>query len=230
MMFLTSDQDFCTDKELEYFLNLLTQYDAKLLLFVTNKSRLIDDYDNGLLKFGIHPNFLTLLCKPRLRAIFASQFNKKKRDYHRFIRRSKHGNSVEAILDHCLQLVPNASLMRSHYWITSSIIFREAVKRKIKVDVSLFIPYEKVIQFQHDTPHGPIIRISYNFEDAYMLKYFPDFNSSKSESYSDIMILNFHPVHVYNNKKINNFFQSLISNNSFKQHLEEIPSLKNQLK
>ena len=65
----------------------------------------------------------------------------------RNVRKTSHGNSVKEVFDHCLQLVPSASIMRAHYLITSPTIFHEAAKRNIDVDLSLFLHDHPIIRF-----------------------------------------------------------------------------------
>ena len=104
-----------------------------------------------------------------------------------------------------MQLVPTATMMRAHNLITASTIFREAVKRNINHDLSLFIPENPIVRFSVPTIHGNIERLSFNYMDSYNRSHNLEFNQSLSSS-----ILVFHPVHIYNDIKIFNFLETLL--------------------
>lgn len=221
MLYLTFDQDFCSDSELADLFQTLTKYDAKAVVFVTNESKLFNDYDNGLITLGIHPNFLPILHKPSVKTRLLSPFIKSKRDYMRNIRKTTHGNSVKEVFDYCMELVPSATIMRTHYLVSSTTILSEAAKHGIKMDISTFMPYESGFSFIKYTPFGFLTMKTYSYEDAYMLAYDPSFDITKlfSMAESSDIILNFHPTRVVNDLLIDYAFHKLVMNYHFNKEI-----------
>lgn len=171
---LTFDLDWCSDEVLHYTLNKLIHNKVPATFFVTHKNNLLDVIRKfDFFELGIHPNFN---------------------------RNTTHGNSVEEIINHCLNIVPEAISSRSHGLNISSDKLISMMQKGIKIDCSIFMPeVEKLEKFSFGIYENEISRIPYNWEDDYEF-----YQENKKYIFNDIVhysnkILDFHPVHVYLN-------------------------------
>lgn len=177
---VTIDTDWASDEVMEYAIDLLLKYKVKTTWFITNDSnatrKLFDNRD--IFEVGIHPNFL---------------FN------------STQGSSVEEIMFNLLSIHPQAKIMRTHSLYQSTPMFETVLNKfpGIKIDVSLFLPYEKHISsHRYYTVSGYnrayIVRIPYIWEDDYeMYLPKPNFKFDMGRfSGNGIKIFDFHPIHI----------------------------------
>jgi hypothetical protein len=112
---ITLDTDWAPDWAIDRCADLLIDRETKATWFVTHESdaifRLRERPD--LFELGIHPNF-----GPD----------------------SSHGDTVEEVLEHCLEIVPEAACVRTHGLIQSPEIYDELIDlTAIRTDVSLFV-------------------------------------------------------------------------------------------
>lgn len=114
---LTLDIDWAPDCTIEWIARTLVARQVRAPRFVTHLSpaveRLRDHPD--LFQLGIHPNFLA---------------------------GSSHGDTTDAVLGHCMGLVPEALTMRSHALVQSPpILGRVMSQTPVVTDLSLYLPY-----------------------------------------------------------------------------------------
>lgn len=155
-------------------MDLCSKYAAAATIFVTHNSPLLKSAMSkpNLFEFGVHPNFLP---------------------------RSSHGNSMEEILDYCLEMVPGAVSVRTHGLYQSSPYLLMAAQKGLINEVSTLLPLHKnlypVIVPYTTSPLLRTIKIPYFWEDDVMHK-FSDWDWDRQVDGGDIEIYDFHPIHV----------------------------------
>ena len=175
---LTFDVDWAPDFVIDFVAERLIASQVRSTWFVTHISPAIERLRQypELFELGIHPNFLP---------------------------NSTHGTSIDGILSHCMDLVPEATSMRTHGLAWSSQIFARILQdTPIEVDVSIFLPYQN-----HVTPvlfrYGDqaLWRIPYFWEDDIeMYNPVPEWSLAKlTRSIVGLRIFDFHPIHLYLN-------------------------------
>lgn len=175
---ITLDLDWAPDFVIDFVAEHLITRRVRATWFVTHSSPAVDRLrlHPDLFELGIHPNFMA---------------------------HSTHGNEPEAVLDHCMHLVPQATSMRTHGLMQSFRLLALVLeKTRIRTDLSLFLPHMpslQPIEFWWD--RKLLWRIPYFWEDdlemerptpAWLLAAMP----SRS---SGLRALNFHPIHIYLN-------------------------------
>lgn len=196
---ITLDIDWCPDFVIDFVASILVEHNIKATWFVTHKSpaiKCLANYSN-LFELGIHPNFLP---------------------------NSSHGNNIKDIINTCLEMVPDAISMRTHYLHQSDKIFEFIVQNtSIKVDSSILLPLMPAIQpleyFYVETTRS-LVRMPYYWEDYIeMLRPEPRWQSIQyiCRGYG-LKILNFHPIHIYLNSNSTLKYQEL------KKHVSNLQS------
>jgi hypothetical protein len=105
---LTSDLDWASEYCIENFLSIIDQFSIKATIFVTHESAAIRRAsDEGRIELGIHPNFL---------------------------QQSTHGDSINSVLKHVLDLVPRAIAARCHHHFTGPEIERALTNYGLRID------------------------------------------------------------------------------------------------
>ena len=176
---ITLDIDWGPDYAIDFAANLLIEAQVKATWFVTHDSpaiRRLRHYPD-LFELGIHPNFLP---------------------------GTTHGKTESEILDHCIGLVPQARVVRTHGLVQTSNLLEKIIdETPISVDVSLFLPHaaslEPVVYYWESGKR--LVRLPFMWED--------DFEMVRPDSVWDLgrvidhgtglMIMDFHPIHVYLN-------------------------------
>ena len=174
---LTLDIDWAPDFIIDFAADLLIDRDVRATWFMTHASPAIDRLRDhpDLFELGIHPNFQT---------------------------GSTHGDTPEAVLDHCLSIVPEATSTRSHGLVQSSSLLRLlACEPSITVDVSLFLPGATGLQpIDYRLPEGALTRMPYFWEDDYeMIQRSPSWELEPLSFSPGLKIFDFHPFHIYLN-------------------------------
>lgn len=175
---ITLDIDWAPDFAIDVTARLLADLGVRATWLVTHASpavrRLADRPE--LFELGIHPNFG---------------------------HGSSHGASPEAVLDHCLALVPDARTVRTHSLVQSTPLLDLILARTtIEADLSIFLPYATNIRLVPYTRHGrTIFRVPYLWEDDYeFAQPTPDWGASaRLVGRPGVRVFNFHPIHVYLN-------------------------------
>lgn len=178
MIAITLDIDWAPDFAIDFTAEKLVSAGVKATWFVTHASPAVDrlrEHPN-LFELGIHPNFYP---------------------------GSTHGDTPEAVLNHCMELVPDAISMRTHGIVQSSKLLDLVMEQTpIRVDTSIFLPrasHVKPFVF-HGGTGGLLIRVPYVWEDDYEMRC-PDpiWDPENMAMTPDIQVLNFHPIHIYLN-------------------------------
>lgn len=177
---ITFDVDWAPDAAIDAVAELLVDARVAATWFVTHASPAVDRLREHpeLFELGIHPNFLA---------------------------GSTHGATPEAVLEHCMSLVPEARSMRTHGLVQSSALL--ALVRSttpIAVDASLFLPYAPAIApVRYPMPVGELVRVPYYWEDdAEMYRPRPVWDLDRIlGTATGLTVLNFHPIHAYLNSR-----------------------------
>lgn len=169
------DIDWAPDWAIEETLNICRLANVPVTLFVTHASPYIDSLrTDPLIEFGIHPNFLP---------------------------QSSHGETQDEVLKFCMDLVPEATAIRSHALVQSSHLFNLIADRypNIITDVSLLLPLHQNLQptdlYAGDTLRR-ITRLPYFWEDD-TLAAFPNWDwNNPIPDHAGLRIFDFHPTFV----------------------------------
>lgn len=172
---LTFDIDWAPDWCVETCLDICRKASIPATIFVTHKSKLIDEINNDpLFELGIHPNFFP---------------------------GSSHGNENRDILDYCLDIVPAATSFRTHGLYMSSPLLSliSDEYETLRTDVSIFMPFNihlRPTSVYMGEKNRRIVRIPYFWEDDAAASC-PGWNwKIEIMPSSGLKIFNFHPIHV----------------------------------
>lgn len=176
---LTFDIDWAPDWMIAQCMEICDAARIPAIYFVTHRSDILDDMKKcSGIELGIHPNFLP---------------------------RSSHGASMELVLDHCLDIVPDARVMRTHSLVQSSRLLHFIEKETlIESDMSLFIPFAHDLRPSRiffETGSRGLRRFPYYWEDD-LAACWPGWQwDSRFNWPTGLKIFDFHPIHVALNMK-----------------------------
>jgi hypothetical protein len=129
-----------------------------------------------LFELGIHPNFLP---------------------------GSTHGDTPEAILRHCMTLVPEASSMRTHDLVQSTSLLRQiSAQSRITTDVSVFLPYTPYLRpVAYLWSSCTLLRMPFFWADDHeMQQSAPCWRLAPLLTVGKgLKVFAFHPIHIYLN-------------------------------
>lgn len=173
----TMDVDWAKEEVIEYALNYFKEANVPVTTFLTHKSEVIQSAlkdPKVKLQTGIHPNFFT---------------------------KSTHGSDFQSVISHCLDFKPTLPYSRSHGLMYSSNIMIELLKQNIFTDFSIVNPLGKPIKpIVFEIFNTTFKRYSFNWEDDMFFYYQNNENFFKLSNLNlDVLILNFHPIHIYLN-------------------------------
>lgn len=177
---LTFDVDWAPDWAIEDCLNICLKHNIPCTVFVTHSSSILKDLlSDPRIEVGIHPNFLE---------------------------GSSHGSKTEEVLDFCFDLVPDATVMRTHNLVQTTQLFGTIADnyRKIEIDCSIFLPNHtglRPVNMYYGITSRRITRIPYFWEDDHYAVD-PDCNwdgSFKKPETIGYKVFDFHPIHVVSN-------------------------------
>jgi len=188
MIVITLDMDWAPDLVIDWVADKLVEHNVKATWFVTHASPAVERLRqrSDLFELGIHPNFMI---------------------------GSTHGNSPEEVLNHCLEVVPEATSMRSHGLAQSTDILAKVIETaKIKTDVSIYLPRMMDVKpVRYNWGGGHLVRMPFIWED--------DFEIQKKDSEWELesllgvddglRIFNFHPIHIFLNSDNNYCYEEL---------------------
>jgi Polysaccharide deacetylase len=173
---VTLDLDWAPDDAIDTVAQLLDEAGVPATWFVTHASSAVARLraHEGF-ELGLHPNFLP---------------------------GSTHGDTVADVLQHCLELVPDATSMRTHALVQSTPILTEVLARTpIRVDASLFLPRAVHVEPIAYRWHGEtLVRVPYVWEDDVELE-----NGTLGDGLDALIhapglkVFDFHPAHVFLN-------------------------------
>jgi polysaccharide deactylase WbmS-like protein len=174
---LTFDVDWAPDFAIDAIADELVAAGVRSTWMITHSSPAVDRLRGrpDLFELGIHPNFLP---------------------------GSTHGETPEAVLDHCMALVPGATTMRTHALFQSSLLMRTVLERTpVRCDASLFL-----LEASHVAPvgfpgaGGSLVRVPYVWEDDIeMLAAEPTWSLDRFLARPGLQVLDFHPMLVWLN-------------------------------
>ncbi len=175
---LTVDVDWAPDFAIDFVAEQLIAHKVQATWFVTHLSPAIARLHRypDLFELGIHPNFLP---------------------------GSTDGETPEAVLSHCMELVPLATSMRSHALVQSTPLLHEVLtKTPITTDVSLFLPCAPNLEpvWYRRLGHS-LLRIPYFWEDDFEMEQgTPCWDLTPYLRVGDgLKVFDFHAIHVYLN-------------------------------
>lgn len=175
---ITLDVDWAPDFVIDWVAERLVARLVRATWFITHASPAIDRLRQhpDLFELGIHPNFLP---------------------------GSTHGDTPEAVLRHCMDLVPEAVSMRTHSLVQSSPLLELVMHSTlIKVDSSLFLPgLSHLRPFEYRIKGRTLWRIPFCWEDDFeMEKLEPIWRFAPHIATGEgLKVFNFHPIHIYLN-------------------------------
>jgi len=185
---LTIDIDWAPDFTIDFVAEQLIARQVRATWFVTHMSPAIarlNQYPN-LFELGIHPNFLS---------------------------GSTHGDTPDAVLRHCISLVPEASSVRTHFLFQSTLLLRQILTQSsITTDVSLFLPGTPYIRpVEWLCRRGTLLRIPYFWADDFeMERNLPCWRLAPHLGVGQgLKVFAFHPIHVYLNSADIEIYQTL---------------------
>ena len=172
---LTIDIDWACDDVLLDSINLIEEIGVPATWFVTHKTKhLARLRENDNFELGIHPNFVNLLD-------------------------SKDSDSAEKILDKLIEIVPEATSIRSHSMVQSSR-FMDLFKLKgMRYDCNHFIPEQSNITLKSWEIWNKIIKVPHFWEDD--VHCLCDDNASVENliSRDGLKVFAFHPINIFLN-------------------------------
>ena len=186
---ITLDIDWAPDYAIDFTASLLIEAQVRATWFITHDSPAVRRLKNfpHLFELGIHPNFLP---------------------------GTTHGVTESEILSHCMKIVPQARVVRTHGLVqTSNLLEKIIVEAPITVDVSLFLPHAKALEpvVYYWENGNSIVRLPYMWEDDFeMVRPDPIWDLKRLiDPGSGLMIMDFHPIHVFLNSVTLGTYQSI---------------------
>lgn len=177
---LTLDVDWAPDFMIDFAAAVLIEHKVRATWFVTHESpalaRLRQQSD--LFELGIHPNFFP---------------------------GSTHGKTPEAVLRHCMELVPDAVSVRTHGLFQSTPLLAQIMDQTpVKIDCSLFAPHAPNLgPVEYQWAQRTLLRLPYFWEDDFeMERAKPCWQLAPLLAKGPgLKIFDFHPVHIYLNSR-----------------------------
>lgn len=178
-MVLTFDIDWAPDFMIEYVANILINRQVKATWFVTHLSPALSQLrlHPELFELGIHPNFLS---------------------------NSTHGTNPGEVLNHCLEIVPEARSMRTHSLMQSTPLLNTIMMSQITLDSSIYLPHSEGIKpISYWWQGKEMLRLPIFWEDdlemerpdgCWTLKELTRFGEG-------LKIFDFHVIHIYMNAR-----------------------------
>lgn len=163
----TSDLDWAPEAAIRMTLELFRKNRIHPTIFVTHKSMEVERSKNEI-DLGIHPNF---------------------------IQPSSQGESMEEIIDYCVNLVPETKVFRAHRWYSSNDVYDRLLAKGFVYESNLCTGMDLVDPF---VQRSGMISFPVFFEDgAYILHSDKiDFGLVKQRFMQNgLKVINIHPMH-----------------------------------
>jgi hypothetical protein len=172
-VFLTLDMEWASDDSIKYVLDKVISNDAKITIFCTHETPLIDDLKNeSRIELGIHPNFNFLLNG----------------DF-------RYGKSIDDVLYYYKQIVPDCVSVRSHCLTSGSLFLRALSRHGLQFDCSPIIPASAgMLNRPWLSYYDNIIQVPILWEDDIHCMYNWAFHMGPYLNPDRLMVFNFHPV------------------------------------
>lgn len=179
-LLLSFDVDWAPDWAVERCASMCLDHNWQATFFVTHESKIVDMLKaEPQFEVGIHPNFAS---------------------------GSTHGGTPQEVIQYCLELVPDATSMRSHGFISSAALSTLVATRyrQIEVDTSVFLPFQSQIEPVRRYLGSPQTYL------AILPTWLSDMSSAQTPGWSwtelppkaaGICLVNVHPIHVALNSR-----------------------------
>lgn len=195
--FITLDMDWAHDDIIMDTLSLLEQTGTRATWFVTHATPLLQRIrENPQFELGIHPNFNNLLTGGT----------------------GTSANAEEA-LDRIMDIVPEATAVRSHSLTQSSPLLDLFKKRGLIYDCNTFIPHNAHIPLRPWHHWNGLVKVPHFWEDDVEA-------SGENPTYADLTtikgptkVFDFHPIHIFLNTDTPERYALA------RPHLQDIPNL-----
>lgn len=176
---ITMDTDWAPDFVVQSVLQALALKRLNATVFCTDSMN-IDFFEN--IEYGIHPNFMG---------------------------DSTQGHSEDEILQHLLNLYPEAKGIRTHRLYYHSGLNTKFLDHGLKYDSSIFLPFHPHIQ----SVKTGIIRFPYFWSDNIHICENMRFDILKIPNFDSpgLKIFDFHPIHIYLNTNDMNYYRRILS-------------------
>jgi hypothetical protein len=176
--FLTFDTDWAHDAAIADTIDLVEEAGVAATWFVTHDTPLLARLrENPLFEIGIHPNFNPLLAgEPRAGC-----------------------GSADEVLDRMLELVPEATAIRSHCLVQGGRLFELFRRKGLTHDCNAFLPESSGMTLRPWVDWSGLIRVPYFWEDDFWC------DTGRSSRFADLDTrpgvrgYDFHPIHVFLN-------------------------------
>lgn len=184
---VTIDIDWAADFMIDQVAEILAEHTIPCTWFCTHATPALARLRarSELFELGIHPNFLP---------------------------GSTHGEDMDAVLSHCLKIVPEAVSSRSHAVVQSGRLLSHLLSQTpIRNECSTFLPeMGGVYPLRHQLQSGVLTRLPFIWADDYHLcKQTPAWSASSLVQSPGLKVLTFHPVHIYLNSPSLAFYDEM---------------------
>jgi hypothetical protein len=183
---ITLDIDWAPDHAIDHAAEILREHGVRATWLVTHASEAVERLravDD--FELGIHPNFASA---------------------------STHGTDFAAVLAHCMELVPEATAMRTHHLFQMTPLFDVVLERTpIRADLSLYlhrapglvpVAFRSAGRTLHRFP-------TYWQDDQAMLEDVPCWDAATLLAPPGLKVFNFHPIHVLLNSRTFDGYRAL---------------------
>lgn len=176
---LTFDLDWAPDFAIDAVAELLVERRIRATWLITHASAAVDRLraHTDLFELGIHPNFRS---------------------------GSTHGSAIDAVLEHCMEIVPEAVSMRTHSLAQSTpLLARVLVTTPIRTDASLLLPRVNGLRpFEQPYDGNVLLRVPFDWEDDVEMEFAaPRWDARAVLREPGMRTFNFHPMLAYLNTR-----------------------------
>jgi len=191
--FLTIDVDWAPDEAIADTIDLLQSHGVASTWMITHETPLLSELRRASeVELGIHPNFNGLLEGHDTRGF----------------------SSASAVIENLVALVPEAKVVRSHSVAQSSPLLDLCAEHGLSHDVNMFIPSGSANICAPWKSWNGMTRVPYIWEDDVWCLYEATDQREITPleiytSYKGIVVINFHPIHVYLNTEKLERYESL---------------------
>ena len=175
--FLTFDIDWAADFVVEPLIKLLEDSEIKATWFVTHDTPLLKClHENPNFELGIHPNFNNLLNG-----------------------NDKNGKNSKEVVLRLLELVPQATAVRSHSMCQSSVLIELFNECGLTHDCNHFIPFRSNVECKPWLHWNGMVKVPYFWEDDIETMQPNKFDMTVPGSSKGLRVFDFHPIHTFLN-------------------------------
>ncbi|AXK53628.1 MULTISPECIES: hypothetical protein [Pseudomonas] len=176
-LFLTLDIDWANDDVINHSIDLVEEFDVPATWFITHNTPVLERLrNNPKFELGIHPNF-----NPLLKGDFTN------------------GTTASEVIDRLMQLVPEATSVRSHFMTQSSYLISLFSEKGLTHECNHFIPEQANIELKPWEHWLNMTKVPYFWEDDVVC-----LSKNNSDLYTlkkreGLKVFDFHPIHLFLN-------------------------------